>query len=82
MERNKGSNLQNGSWVNKMIRKMVRRNGTERRKSKLSDAEITPHAIWPLEKSLKRGDKPKAPAAIHSSTGAKFLPSEKDNVIK
>jgi hypothetical protein len=59
---------------------MVRRNATERRERKLSNAEITPHAIWPLVKSLKREDKTKAPSAIHSPTGLKFLPFEKVNV--
>jgi len=59
---------------------MVRQNAIERWETKLSNAEITPHAIWPLVKSLKRGDKPKAPSAIRSPTGLKFLPFEKANV--
>jgi len=45
-------------WVTKTIRKMVRRNGI---------------AVWPLVKSRQRGEKPKAPSAIHSPTGLKFL---------
>jgi len=60
---------------------MVQRNATERWERKLSNAEITPHAIWPLVKSLKTGDKTKALSATHSPTGLKFLPFEKANVI-
>jgi hypothetical protein len=60
---------------------MARWNAIERCETKLSNAEITPHAVWPLVKSLKRGDKPKAPSAIHSPRGPKFIPLEKANVI-
>jgi hypothetical protein len=49
--------------------------------SKLSNSEITPHAIWSLEKSLMRRDRPKAPATIHSPSGLKLFPLEKANVI-
>jgi hypothetical protein len=42
---------------------------------------ITPHAIRLLVKFLKRGNKSKAPSAIPSPTGLKFLPFEKANVI-
>jgi hypothetical protein len=47
------------NWVTKAIRKMARRNATERWERKLSNAEITPHAIWPLVKSLMRRVKTK-----------------------
>jgi hypothetical protein len=66
--------------VTKTISEIVRRNATERWELKLNNAEITPHAIRPLVKSLKRGNKTKAPSAIHSPAGLKILPLEKPNV--
>jgi hypothetical protein len=81
------------NWMTKIIRKMVRRNATERWERKLSNDEITPHAIWTFVNSLSRCNlalcelskemqsdplyKPKAPTAIHSPTGLKFLPLKK-----
>jgi hypothetical protein len=67
--------------VTKMILKTVQRNAIERWETKQSNAEITPHAIWLLVKSLGRGDKTKAPSAIRSPAGLKFLPFEEANVI-
>jgi hypothetical protein len=55
---------------------MTRRNATERWETKISNCEVTPHAIWPLAKSLRR-DRPKATTAIHSPPGLKFLQPEK-----
>jgi hypothetical protein len=69
------------NWVTKTIHKMVRRNAIERWETKLSNAETTLHAFWPLVKSLKRGDKIKAPTAIQSPMGLKFLQFEKATVI-
>jgi hypothetical protein len=60
---------------------MSRRNATERWETKISNREVTPHAVWPLAKSLKRRDRPKAPTAIHSPSGLIFLPLEKVNKI-
>jgi hypothetical protein len=69
------------NWVTKTIRKTARRNAIEKWGKKLSNAEISPHAVWPLEKSLKRRDKPKAPSATQSPTGFKSFPFEKANMF-
>jgi hypothetical protein len=34
--------------------------------------EVTPQAIWPIAKSLLQRNEPRAPTAIHSSSGLKF----------
>jgi hypothetical protein len=60
---------------------MVQQNAIKRWESKISNSEITHHAIWPLAKSLMKRDGPKAPTAILSPLGLKFLPLEKANVI-
>jgi hypothetical protein len=41
----------------------------------------TPQALWPIAKSLLKRDGPKAPTAIHGSSGLKFHPLEKANAI-
>jgi hypothetical protein len=49
--------------------------------TKLSNSEITPHAVWPLAKFFMTRDKPNAPTAIHSPSDFKFLSLDKTNVI-
>jgi hypothetical protein len=41
--------------------------------------KVTPQAIWPIAKSLVKRDGPRAPTAIHGSSGLKFHPSERAN---
>jgi hypothetical protein len=59
---------------------MTWRKAFERRETKLSNCEFTPHAVWPLAKSLMKWDRPNEPTTIHGPSGFKFLPSEKANV--
>jgi hypothetical protein len=68
------------NWLTKTIHRMIRRNAIEKWETKVSHSEATRHVIWPLAKPLLR-DRPKAPTAIHSPSGLKFLPLEKANVI-
>jgi hypothetical protein len=41
--------------------------------------KITPQALWPIAKSHLKRDGPRAPTAIHSSSGLKFRLFEKAN---
>jgi hypothetical protein len=65
----------------KTIRSMTQRNAVERWETQISNSEATPHAIWPLVKSVMKRDRPKAPTAIHGSSGFKFLALKKANAI-
>jgi hypothetical protein len=49
--------------------------------TKIGNTEVTPQATWPIAKSLLKRDGPRAPTAIHGSSGLKFLPSDKANAI-
>ncbi|PNF35683.1 hypothetical protein B7P43_G17443 [Cryptotermes secundus] len=69
------------NWVTKSIRRMTRKKALERWETKISNAEVTPQCIWPIAKSLLKRDGPRAPTAIHGSSGLKFHPSEKANEI-
>jgi hypothetical protein len=60
---------------------MVRKRALERWETKIENCEVTPHAIWPIAKSLNKRGGPKAPTAIHGPLGPAFHPSEKANVI-
>jgi hypothetical protein len=60
---------------------MTRKKALERWETKISNAELTPQAIWPIAKSLLKRDRPRAPNAIHGASGLKFHPSEKANAI-
>jgi hypothetical protein len=56
---------------------MTRKKALEQWETKLCNAEVTPHAIWPIAKSLLRRNVPRAPTAIHGASGIKFIPLEK-----
>jgi hypothetical protein len=60
---------------------MTRKKSLERWKTKISNTEVTPKAIWPIAKSLLKRAGPRAPTAIHGTSGLKFHPSEKANGI-
>jgi hypothetical protein len=62
------------NWVAKTMTKMTRKKALERWETKISNAEITPQAIWPIAKSLLKRDGPRAPTAIHGATGLKYHP--------
>jgi hypothetical protein len=60
---------------------MTRKKAFERWKTKLSNTEVTPQAIWPITKCLLKRDEPRALTAIHGASGLKFHPTEKANAI-
>ncbi|PNF26942.1 hypothetical protein B7P43_G14042 [Cryptotermes secundus] len=60
---------------------MTRKKALERWETKISNTEVTPQCIWPIAKSLLQRDGPRAPTAIHGSSGLKFYPFEKANKI-
>jgi hypothetical protein len=60
---------------------MTRRKAIDRWETKISNVEVTPQAICPIAKTLLKWDGPRAPNALHGSSGLKFLPSEKANAI-
>jgi hypothetical protein len=59
---------------------MTRKKALEQWETKISNAKITPQAIWSIAKSLLKRDGPRAPAAIHGASGLKFHPSDKSKV--
>jgi hypothetical protein len=67
--------------VVKNIRRLTRRKALERWENKIANCEVTPQVIWPVAKSLMKRDGPRAPTAIHGSSGIKFHPLEKANAI-
>jgi hypothetical protein len=54
---------------------MTRKKALERWETKIGNAEVIPQAIWPIAKSLLKRDGPRAPTAIHGTSGFKFHPS-------
>jgi hypothetical protein len=60
---------------------LTRRKALERCETKIANTEVTPQAIWPIAKSFKKRDGPKAPTAIHGPLGFTFHPLEKANAI-
>jgi hypothetical protein len=60
---------------------MTRRKATERWETRIANCEATPQALWPIAKSFLKRDGPKAPTAIHGSSGLKFHRLEKVNAI-
>jgi hypothetical protein len=61
-------------WVTQNIRRMVRIRAPERWGKNLVNCEITPQAIWPIAKSLRKRGGPKAPSAIHGPLSPLFYP--------
>jgi hypothetical protein len=49
----------------KAIRRMARRRALELWETKIANTDVTPQAIWPIAKSLKKRDGAKEPTAIH-----------------
>jgi hypothetical protein len=60
---------------------MTRKKALGRWETKISNAEVTPQAIWPIAKSFLKRDGPRSPTVIHGTSGLKFLPAEKANDI-
>jgi hypothetical protein len=60
---------------------MTRRKALKRWETKIANTDVTPHAIWPTAKSLKKRDGPKEPTAIHGPSGITFHPLEEANTI-
>jgi phage baseplate assembly protein W len=48
---------------------MTRKKALERWETKISIAEVTPRAIWPIAKSLLKRDGQRATTAIHDISG-------------
>jgi hypothetical protein len=69
------------NWATKTIKRIIRKRALERWETKIENCEVTPHAIWPIAKSLTKRGGPKAPTAIHGPLCTAFYPSEKANVI-
>jgi hypothetical protein len=61
---------------------MTRNKALERWKAKIKSAEVTPQAIWPIAKSLRKKGGPRSPTAINGATGLKFHSSGKANAIE
>jgi hypothetical protein len=49
--------------------------------TRLANTEETPQAIWPISKSLRNGDEPRASTDIHGALGLKYHPVDKANAI-
>jgi hypothetical protein len=61
---------------------MTRRKTLEERwESKIGNCEVTPQTVWPIARDLLNRNDSRAPTAIHSSSGLKFLQTEKANAI-
>jgi hypothetical protein len=58
---------------------MTRQKALEQWETKISNAEVTPQATWPIAKSLLKRDGPRASTDIYGASGLKYLPSEKAN---
>jgi hypothetical protein len=60
------------NWVLKEITRMTQKKALEWWETKLTNAEVTPQAVWPIAKSLANRDGPRAPTAILGLSGPKF----------
>jgi glutaredoxin 2 len=60
---------------------MTQKKALERWETKISNAEVTTQAMWPIAKSVLKRDRSRAPTAIHGASCLKYLPSEKSNAI-
>jgi hypothetical protein len=69
------------NWVTRTIRRIARKRALERRETKIENCEVSPPAIWLIEKSLTKRGEPKTPTAIHGHLGPVFYPNEKAYVI-
>jgi hypothetical protein len=67
--------------VAKTIRRLTRRKALERWENKIGSCEVTPQAISLIAKFLMKRAGPRAPTAIHGSSGLKFHPLEKANAF-
>jgi hypothetical protein len=67
------------NWVTQNIRRMVWKKAPEGWETKLANCKVTPQAIWPIEKSLKKRGGPKTPSAIHGPLGPLFYPIDNAN---
>jgi hypothetical protein len=65
------------NWITRNITKMVPKIGLEIWKTKLTNCEVTPPAIWPFPKSLSKCGGPLAPSAIHGQLSTIFIQSIK-----
>jgi hypothetical protein len=59
------------NWVTKSIRRMTRKKELEEWETKISNTEVTPQAILPIAKSLRKRDGPRTSTAIHGPSGLK-----------
>jgi hypothetical protein len=64
------------NWVTETIRRMARKKAIEWWETKIENCEVTPQAIWPTAKSLKKRGEAKATTAIHGPSGPVFYPNE------
>jgi hypothetical protein len=59
---------------------MVRERALARWETNLANCEVTPQAIWPIAKSLKKMGRPKASSAMHGPLGPMFYPINEANI--
>jgi hypothetical protein len=62
------------NWVTKTVRRIVRKRALEQWETKIENCEVTPQAIWPIAKSLKKRGGPKA-TEIHGPLGPVVYPN-------
>jgi hypothetical protein len=61
---------------------MIHRKALEQWETKVANCEATPHAMWPIAKSLMKRDGPKAPTAVHGPLGVTYHPKERANTMQ
>jgi hypothetical protein len=60
---------------------MIRKTALERWETKMASCEASPQAIWPIAKSLKKGNGLKAPSAIHGPVDPILYTIDKADII-
>jgi hypothetical protein len=60
---------------------MTRKKTLGRWETRIANCKATTQALWPIAKSLLKGEAPKTPTTIHGSSDLKFHPLEKANAI-
>jgi hypothetical protein len=65
------------NWVSKTIRQMTCRKALKWWETKVRNCEVTPQALSPTAKSLKKRYGPKVPTTVHRSLGITYHPSKK-----